>query len=357
MKSRSLLLAAVAIGLPAAIANAQVALTDIGTTAPTPGGSRHLSTRQWRRRAAGPQLLLGRRGYHPTAGFPAQTFTTLNNAQRVSPNVGGDPNRRWKWRQKSAANRIFYAQHLPAFQSPRINPSLPASPMQPWSQPTRRQARWPLREIGCGGPAWGRHLAPGTNYIFGFGRSPGTYPANWEEINTATGLPYSGGRVFFGSRRRRNVTYSSTPNDYEMTFDLGLTFPAVPIANPPLESPPGADQGVLPGTNVTLTASAGGSTPMYYQWQTDGGSGGGVDPICPAQPPEFSGQRRQDFGALTSADMILWPPIPWGRAPVPLPASALRRLPCSIHGKTALKAGPFTKPTFGQRLVLAQRPV
>lgn len=61
------------------------------------------------------------------------------------------------------------------------------------------------------------------------------------------------------------------------TVSGSLTGP--PIVNAPQESPSNANVGVSPGTSVTLTVSATGSTPIGYQWQTDGGSGGGFTNI------------------------------------------------------------------------------
>jgi hypothetical protein len=46
-----------------------------------------------------------------------------------------------------------------------------------------------------------------------------------------------------------------------------------PIIATPQESPSTADVGVVAGQSVTLSDSAFGSTPISYQWQTDGGSG------------------------------------------------------------------------------------
>ena len=47
-----------------------------------------------------------------------------------------------------------------------------------------------------------------------------------------------------------------------------------PVASPPVESPANANVGITSGTSVTLTGAAIGSTPIGYQWQTDGGAGG-----------------------------------------------------------------------------------
>jgi Concanavalin A-like lectin/glucanases superfamily len=52
-----------------------------------------------------------------------------------------------------------------------------------------------------------------------------------------------------------------------------------PTASAPAESPSTAKIALLAGSNVTLTASASGSTPISIQWQTDGGSGGALTNI------------------------------------------------------------------------------
>jgi len=49
-----------------------------------------------------------------------------------------------------------------------------------------------------------------------------------------------------------------------------------PTASAPVGAPSG---GVLASTNLTLTASAAGTPPFSYQWQTDGGSGGALTNI------------------------------------------------------------------------------
>jgi len=47
-----------------------------------------------------------------------------------------------------------------------------------------------------------------------------------------------------------------------------------PTANAPVVSPAIASVATLAGSPVTMMTSATGTTPIYYQWQTDGGSGG-----------------------------------------------------------------------------------
>lgn len=64
-------------------------------------------------------------------------------------------------------------------------------------------------------------------------------------------------------------TYRSPFNGFELVPATG----SAPVANPPLAYPATADSAVEAGVHVTLTASAGGTAPISYQWQTDGGSG------------------------------------------------------------------------------------
>ncbi len=47
-----------------------------------------------------------------------------------------------------------------------------------------------------------------------------------------------------------------------------------PTASAPVEVPSSANIALLAGRTVTLTTSASGTAPLYYQWQTDGGNGG-----------------------------------------------------------------------------------
>ena len=82
-----------------------------------------------------------------------------------------------------------------------------------------------------------------------------------------------------------NFTSPSSENGYcgyaAITIQGTISSPPTgpPIVDAPQESPSNANVGVSPGTPVTLTASAGGSAPIGYQWRTDGGSGGALTNI------------------------------------------------------------------------------
>ena len=252
MKSRSLLLAAAVNVLLAAIACAQVALTDIGTTPPTPGAYDISQLINGGGEPPGLNYYWDDGATTPAAGFPAQTFTTLNNPQGyvlrsvAIQTVAGSGGYNPLQTQSFTLNiyQLSNPQGLSPVTTGLTNATLVASYTA--TSALLAQGDW-MQWTGLGAA-----LAPGTNYVFGFGRSPGT-PANWEEINTATGLPYSGGQACLVPVAGGSVTYASILNDYDMTFDLGISLPSAPIANPPFETPADANLGVLPGANVTLT--------------------------------------------------------------------------------------------------------
>jgi len=263
-------LAITATLLSAVATQAQVVLTDIGATAPTPG-------------ANDISQLTGGGGNPPglnyywdnganngaTTGYTGQSFTTLNNAQgyiltsvaiQTAGGGGGTP-----LQSQSFTLAIYQLSGTGLTNATLLATYTATSALGAegdWMQWTNL----------------GVSLQPSTTYAYGFGRSPGS-PGDWELMSTATNLPYAGGQACEIRDAGGRVTYSTTANTYDATFDIGLSLPAAPIANQPTESPTGANLGVLAGTTVTLTASAAGSTPIAYQWQTDGGSGGTLTDI------------------------------------------------------------------------------
>ncbi len=252
------------------VAHAAVTLTDIGATAPTPGAndiSQLIDS--FPLGSGGPPGL----NYywddgagHPTVGYPGQTFTTLGNPQgytltSVAIQTGGNGGGN-QFQSQSFTLNIYQLSGSTATLLNNFTATGQLVAEGDWMQ-------W---------NGLGVTLSPNSTYAFGFGRSPGS-PGDWELISTATNLPYAGGQSCLVPNAGGTVTFSSSPNNYDMTFDLGLTLPAAPIANPPVENPSYANLGILAGSNVTMTASAAGSTPIFWQWQTDGGSGGSLTNI------------------------------------------------------------------------------
>jgi hypothetical protein len=116
-------------------------------------------------------------------------------------------------------------------------------------------------------------LAANSTYAFSFARGPISSGWSWCAMAVATNtypsgeialIPTAGGTMTFGSSHK-----------YDAVFDLGMKADA-PTANTPLVSPKNT---VYTNQTVTLTESALGSAPLYYQWQTDGSGGGSLTNI------------------------------------------------------------------------------
>ena len=253
-----------------AAAQAQVTLTDIGTTTPTPGSNDISQLTGGGGNPPGLNYYWDNGRQHSTAsGYTAQSFTTSNNvagytltsvAIKTAGNGGSTPTR-----TQTFTLCIYRLSGTGLTTATLVSSNTATSALT-------TEGDW----IQWSGLALS--LTPNTTYAYGFGITPGV-TENWEELDTATGWPYTGGQVCEIIDAGGKVTYSSSTNTYDATFDLGLVLPAAPIANAPVESPSYAYLGVLAGTSVTLTADAVGSTPIAYQWLTDGGSGGVITNI------------------------------------------------------------------------------
>ena len=244
--------------------SSQVTLTDIGNTAPTPGPTDISQLASGNGNPGGLNYYWDDGANHATTtGYTGQSFTTGSNpagytltslAIATSGGGGGTP------LQSQSFTLCIYQLSGTGYTNATLLYTYTATGQ------LSAEGDW-MQWTGLGAA-----LSPNTVYAYGFGRSPGS-PGDWELLGNATGDLYSGGAVCEIRNAGGKVTYSTT-SGIDAAFDLGLSLPAAPIANPPVESPSYANVGVLAGTSVTLTASAAGSTPITYQWLTDGGSGG-----------------------------------------------------------------------------------
>ncbi len=214
--------------LPGA-ALAPILLTDIGATAPTPGANdiAQLSN-------SGNTIPAGLNYYwddgfeHPTTGAPGQSFTTLRNPNgytltSVAIKTGG-------LGDNGGHNGALYTEVQPfALYVFALSNPLGLSPVTAGltnatliasftaTSHLNADGDW-MQWTGLAVP-----LAPGTNYAFAFGiLDPPGGNGEWESISVASGLPYAGGQVCLVPNAGGQVTYSSDPNTYDMTFDLGL---------------------------------------------------------------------------------------------------------------------------------------
>jgi len=118
-------------------------------------------------------------------------------------------------------------------------------------------------------------LEPNSPYAYAFGRD--ATAAGWEHIGDQGGNPYPGGQLLtLASTNGGMVTYG-TSGGSDATFDLGLNISQKPLASVPTYSPNVTP--IYAGTTITLSETAVGGLPLYYQWITDGGSGGALTGI------------------------------------------------------------------------------
>ena len=158
-------------------------------------------------------------------------------------------------------------------------------------------------------------LNPGATYAYSFGIKPSG--GGWCAMAvTTTGTSYSGGQI---SMIPTNGGTMSLASSCDAVFDLGMKAD-VPTANTPVISPKNT---VYTNQTVTLTESALGAAPLYYQWQTDGGGGGSLTNIPAATStnlvvtPSTNGVFRYDVvvtnavGSATSgvATVAVLPPV------------------------------------------------
>ncbi len=111
-------------------------------------------------------------------------------------------------------------------------------------------------------------LQPNTQYAYSFARNSG----GWENLANVGGNLYAGGEVVLIPTGGGAMTLGSS-HSYDASFDVSLT-PATSVfidSNPISFAP---QNSVVPGTAVTISMiPAVGPGPLYYQWQTDGGTG------------------------------------------------------------------------------------
>ena len=118
-------------------------------------------------------------------------------------------------------------------------------------------------------------LKPNTTYAYAFRRST----TGWAGMTTTptTSDLYTGGQICLIPQVGGTITYGAMGKS-DAAFDLGL----LPIGVGPSPYPfaggiafsPGRT--VVAGRQVTLSEPATGATPLHYQWQTDGGTGGSL---------------------------------------------------------------------------------
>lgn len=115
-------------------------------------------------------------------------------------------------------------------------------------------------------------LQPNTKYAYAMWRNG----SGWCNLGSFASAPYTDGEVVRVPQGGGTMTFSSDPT-WDAAFVVGLTpITAVTVGQATFDTGLSA---VVPGTSVTATAAVSGPTPYFYQWRTDGGSGGALTNI------------------------------------------------------------------------------
>lgn len=117
-------------------------------------------------------------------------------------------------------------------------------------------------------------LSPNTTYAYAFGHS--STGTGWEALSVSPSITdlYEGGQICLIPAEGGTLTYGSTGLS-DAVFDIGVLPIGVgsdpkPYAGSITVSP---GRNISAGTQITLTQAATGNSPLYFQWQTDGGTG------------------------------------------------------------------------------------
>jgi hypothetical protein len=240
---------------------AQVRISDIGSAPPTPGPDDIVFSDE--SNVAEPPGL----NYYSNGGgygYPGQVFTTGNNANgyllnslafATAGNGGGGVTSAQAWTVRvyqisATSNATFIA----SFES---QPSFTFFE-EDWLQFTN---------ITTG-------LQPNTTYAYTVANDAQGYEEIGAELGNNISPAYTNGEAVLipASGGQLTTNNFSTYPGYDGIFDVGLSPITSILVNPPSIAPFTA---VSNGTPVTITSGAVfGATPINYQWQTDGGSGG-----------------------------------------------------------------------------------
>jgi hypothetical protein len=238
------------------IGYAQVTLTDLGASNPTPGPNdiSQLSTAGNQTNPDGLNYYTDDHvGYH-NGGEPGQTFTTGTNSAgyvltSVSIKTGGLDS------YSNIGTATSYYLHIYSVSGST------ATLIQTYSATISsfKDGDW-LRWSG-----FYFSLAANTTYAWSFGLVSDT---GWEAMAVASSNPYSGGQIALIPPAGGTMTFGSS-HAFDAVFDLGLSLAGPLIAGTPVSN----TNNIYIGSSVTLTSSVSGTLPYFYQWQTDGGSG------------------------------------------------------------------------------------
>ena len=283
MRSTVLMFAACAMS---GIGYAQVTLTDLGASNPTPGPNdiSQLSTSGNTTSPGGLNYYTDDHvGWH-NGGEPGQTFTTGTSPAgyvmtSIALKTGGLNSYSGIGSSGSYDLHIFSVSGASATLLQTYTASIASYSDGDW-------LRWTNLAVP---------MATNATYAWSFGL---TSDSGYEAMAVGGSNPYSGGQIALIPVAGGAMTFGS-PTTYDAVFDIGLsTNSSVLLAGAPSVSPALTN---YIGAAVTLGSAAAGDPPLRYQWQTDGGSGGTLNNILNATnasltvTPTNTGAFRFDY--------------------------------------------------------------
>jgi hypothetical protein len=318
---RNVVLPFVVIGL-AGVLHAQT-LTDIGTTAPTPGvlDISQLSILGNQTGPDGLNYYTDNQTGHGT-GEPGQTFTTGANSggyllTSVAVRTGGIGG------NSGIGTAQPYYLHIYSVSGST------ATLLQTYTSGniTFSDGDW-LKWSG-----FSVTLSANTTYAYSFGKASST--SGWEPMAVANNNVYAGGQIGLIPTSGGTITFGSSHN-FDAVFDLGLVSPTTPGISGVTLSPAA---NVRAGTQMAFTASVAGASPLYYQWRFNSGSGfvnlsgANTNTLSFVAAVTNTGSYQlvltNSYGAVTSAPVVL------------AVAPAFTNIPASM---------PWPNPTYGMNV-------
>jgi len=233
-------------------------LTDLGTTAPTPGANdaAQLSSAGNQTYPDGLNYYTDNQSAYGT-GEPGQTFTTGSNAAGYTlTSVSFMTAGLGSYSGTGSAQNYYFHIYSVSGGSVTLLTNYTSAPF------AFSDGDW-LQWNGLSLP-----LAGNTTYAFSFGKASQAV-GGWEALAVANGNPYAGGEIGLFPPAGGAVTFGGS-HGFDELFDVGLMPANVPSINQLAVSP---TNNVFVGTPVTFTASVSGAPPLYLQWQFNNGGG------------------------------------------------------------------------------------
>jgi hypothetical protein len=175
----------------------------------------------------------------------------------------------------------------------------------------------------------------------GNGYSVPPYTLDTETTELAEGTQMQANLVEFSSVTGASFTITGqTPDGNVAMMGIQIIISMVPpVTAMPVFSP--TNTPIYAGTEVTLTEEAGGHSPFYYQWQTDGGSGGALANISGATSPNLTINTGDLRAGIYNYDVVVSNAYGASTSPVAVLNLVAENLPVLVSDVTPKTAVDF----------------